>query len=49
MFAMMFDLGIEELIILAVIGLLTLGVLVAVVLAVILTTRGKSRDDSRDD
>jgi hypothetical protein len=48
MFAVMFDLGVAELLILAILGLLTVGVLVAVVLTVVLTTRGKSRDDSSD-
>jgi len=48
MFAMTFDLGIEELLILAVLGFLTLGVVVAVVLTVVLTARGKNRDDSGD-
>ena len=43
MFAMTFDLGIEELLILAVLGFLTLGVVVAVVLTVVLTARQKPR------
>jgi hypothetical protein len=45
MFAI-FNLGLQEFIILAVIGLLMVGSVVAVLLVVLLGSRGKRRDDS---
>ena len=45
----LFNLGFQELIILAVLGLLMLGVVVGVVLAVVFATRRQGRIDPEDD
>lgn len=50
MFVMVFNLGLQELIILAVLGLLMAGmVAAAVILIVVLSNRAKGRDDSADE
>ncbi len=45
----LFNLGLQEFIILAVLGLLMLGVVVGVVLAVIFVNRSTERGDPEDD
>lgn len=44
-----FNLGLQELVILAVLGLLMLGVVVGVVLAVYFTNRGRRPNDPEED
>lgn len=44
-----FNLGLQELVILAVLGLLMLGVIVGIVLAVYFSSRGRGRDDPEED
>ena len=45
----LFNLGLQELVILAVLGLLMLGVVVGVVLAVYFGSRGRGRNDPEED
>jgi len=45
----LFNLGLQELVILGMLGMLMLGIVVVVVLAVFFANRGRGREDPEDD